>query len=111
MVKTTDEIDLRLRKAIDEALAESKTTKAERARLAELLHVRLVAEAGGAAQRRRSLADIKAAFREGFFVGKDQGRLARWHAAIWAHSAIARRLKEQTLTTNGGSERYARYNY
>lgn len=71
----------------------------------------MVAHAGGAVQRRKSMSDIRAAFREGFLTGQSQGRHARWHSIIWTHSPIAKRLRDDPEKGAEVAARYSDYNY
>ena len=107
-MKRNSQIDDALRDAVRTSLSEAGVT--DDAVVTKVCDD-LVAHAGGAVQRRKSMSDIRAAFREGFLTGKVQGRHARWHSVIWTHSSIAKRLRDDPVKGAEAAARYSDYNY
>jgi hypothetical protein len=69
---------------------------------------------GAAAERRRSEGALRDAFREGYLTGQQAGRWNRWHALVWKHSALFRRLRakeDQSVQSVAAAARYADLNY
>jgi len=69
---------------------------------------------GAAAERRRSESALRDAFREGYLTGQQAGRWNRWHALIWRHSALFKRMRAQdgqSVQSVAAAARYADLNY
>lgn len=69
---------------------------------------------GAAAERRRSEGALREAFKEGYLTGQQAGRWSRWHALVWKHSALFKRLKardEQSVQSLASAAKYADFNY
>lgn len=69
---------------------------------------------GAAAERRRNESALRDAFKEGYLTGQNAGRWSRWHAIIWKHSELFKRMRAQEERTEGSvaaAAKYANFNF
>lgn len=106
-----DKVDERVRELVADALAGAlPDDETQAAALTETVLTALHPAFGAAAQRRRLVSELRAAYKEGFLAGRAAGRFARWHSEIWNKSAIAMRLRKPNKADAEAQVRYARYN-
>ena len=110
---TTEKFDERVRALVTEALTEALAgaTPEAVAGLADAVVMKLQPSFGAAAQRRRLVGELRAAYKDGFLSGRIAGRFARWHGEIWSRSQTALRLRRPTASDEASHSRYARYNF
>lgn len=109
-MKNNQKIDDEIATLVLDALVESIPDEGLRKAAADAVIARLSPAYGAAAMRRRTISDMRAAFKEGFQSGQILGKFARWHSTIWSMSRIATSLKEAPGNGADARSKYARYN-
>lgn len=111
MIKTNKEVDEKVRQSVEEAIQLHVNDKDLSEALLNSVMEKIEATCGAAAIRRRTVSDLRAAFKDGFMLGKVSGKFARWHSQLWSQSQTALNLKDPANDAGHMQERYARYNF
>ena len=54
---------------------------------------------------------MRSALKDGFLMGRNAGRFARWHDIIWRASETCKRMRTMAADKTGAAERFSRYNF
>lgn len=110
-MKKSEAIDERIRALVDEGLIEAMPDEESRRPIVDAVMAKLEPAYGAIAQRRRMTSDLRAAFKDGFLLGRTFGKFGRWHTEIWNRSNTAMQLRAVANDTGKVRERFARYNF
>jgi hypothetical protein len=108
-MRTNDGVDERFRRVVEKALEDTVACPVARTASVEAVMTALESTHGAAATRRRYLADLKAALKDGFRMGQKASRFDRWHDSIWSWSMTNRTIAKSRQGAVS-QERLSRFN-
>jgi hypothetical protein len=106
----TERFDQRIRQLVEEAVV-GVAGEDDRGRIVAAVLAKLEPSFGAAAQRRRLVSELRAAYKDGYMTGRLAGKFSRWHGEIWNRSQTALRLRRPAAKDAEADARFARYNF
>lgn len=110
-MKRSEIIDGQTRRLVETSVASIVTDEGQTSQIVDAVMNAIMPHCGAEASRRRSESDMRSALKDGFLMGRNAGRFARWHDIIWRASETCKRMRTMAADKTGAAERFSRYNF